>query len=900
MKSLNRFFARVVNFVATRRGDARLREEMESYLAMQTGENIRAGMSSSEARRQACLKFGSVETIREQYRAEETMPFLEGLLRDLRFALRTLGRSPGFTTVAVLTLVVGIAGVTSVFSVVDAVLLRPLPYPQPDHVVVLHMGLEHLFGEGNLSAPDVLEYQRESRAFAGVSGFIGAGYELSGAGAPFRAEAERVSASMFPVLAVSPLIGRTFTQQEDEGSAPVTVISYALWKDRLNSDSNVVGKIIDLDRRPYTIVGVMPRNFETPSGAGAIARHELWVPMSFTPTEKGEEADNFDYGAVARLRPGVTMQQAEEDVQRVLTLIQAKVPGVKLSITMRGLKDQTVRDSRPLLRTLLGAVVLILLIACANLANLLLVRAAGRRREFGVRLALGVERRAMLRQLLTESLLLSAIGGVLGLTLTVVLVDAVTVWLPKVAPELPRIDEIAVRWPVAGLALLLIAATGVLCGLAPALASMRTEVLDSLREGGQSAGQSKRQHRLRAALVIAETALAMLLLVGSGLLLHSFVRMIEVDPGFQTQHIMTAALNLPHETYPTQQKVDEFFASLEQKIETIPGLQAVGFSTNIPVIGHNSSRLFAAQGYVRKPNEPFTFASNYITLGDYFSALRIPLVEGRYFDVADNQPGAPLVVIISQSFSKRFFPGRDPIGRGIKVGPNYACPMPVMRIVGVVGDVSDNPLDQKQDIEMYEPVSQAAADLGPMANVVGVVGNFRVVVRTAGDPQALEAGFSRAVRQADPLLAITDMQTMNEVVASTEASRRFSTSVLTAFAGIALFLALLGIYDVLAYSVAERTREIAIRMALGATRADVLRRTLRQALVLGIAGIAIGLAASVGLTRYLMSLLYGVQPLDAGAIAGAAAVSLLCAILAGWLPARRAARVDPMQALRSE
>ena len=822
------------------------------------------------------------------------------MLNDLKLALRQLRNSPGFTLTAVLTLALGIGGVTAVFSVVNAVLLRPLPYPEANRLVVLHEGLARLFGEANLSAPDIAVFQRDSHAFTGVGGFIASGYEVSGAGTPFRAEAERVSAELFPVLGVQPLLGRTFTQQEDDLSAPVTVISFALWKERFNGNPDVVGRTVDLDRRPYSIVGVMPRDFATPIWMGGITTRDLWVPMSLTPTEKGAEGDNYDYGAVARLRPGVTLAQAQQDAERTMAIIQAKLPDAHLSVSLRGLKEQTVRDARPLLRMLLGAVCLILLIACANLANLLLVRSARRRREFGVRLALGAARRRMLRQLLMESSLLSAIGGALGLGLTWVLIEGAATILPKVAADLPRLDEIAVRWPVALLAIALVGATGVVCGLAPALASMRTDVLDSLREGGQGVGQGRSQHRLRNALVMLEVALAMLLLVGAGLLLRSFEHMASVNPGFHPEHVMTAALALPLQSYPTQEKADEFYLMLEQAMEAMPGVKAVGAASNVPVIGRNSSRLFAAQGYVRRPNEGYSLASNYLTFGNYFQALRIPLLEGRDFDASDDLPGAPLVAIVSQSFAKRYFAGHDAVGMHVRVGPSYASSMPAMRVVGVVGDVKDNPLDQKQDVEMYEPISQAAADLGPYASMVGVVGSLHVTVRTAGDPRALEAGFTRAVHRADPLLAIADLQTMDEVVATTEAPRRFNTWALSLFAGIALALSLLGIYGVLAFAVTERTREIAIRIALGATRADVECRTLRHALLLGIAGVAAGLAAAVGATHYLESLLFDVKPLDTVTVAGAAALLLVCAALAGWIPARRAAAVDPMQALRME
>ena len=820
------------------------------------------------------------------------------MVADLKFAWRQLRKAPGFSLTAVLTLALGIGGVTAVFSVVEAVLLRPLPYKDSASLFLLRERFEHLIaGEANLSAPDVLTFARENKAFTGVGGFIGASYEASGAGAPFRAQAERFTASMFPLLGIEPVLGRTFTQQEDDTSAPVTVISYGLWQERSQGDPHVLGKTIELDRRPYTIIGVMPRDFQFPIGLGGLAPRDLWVPMSFTPVEKGAEADNLDYGGVARLKPGITLQQAQQDVNRVTAIIQAKIPGVELRTSLHSLKEETVREARPLLRVLLAAVALILLIACANLANLQLVRAAGRRREIGVRLALGAGRRTMLRQSLTESLLLSAIGGVLGVALAIVLVHVAATSLTDM---LPRLNEIAVNWPVVVLAIGLTGATGVLCGLAPALASMKAEVLDALREGTHGAGQGRGQHRLLSALVITEAALAMVLLVGAGLLLRSFAKMLATDPGIETTHVMTASLALPKHDYPTQERVNAFYGELQRQLDAMPGVQAVGFSSNIPIIGRNSSRLFTPQGYVRKPNEGWSLASNYLVAGGYFDALRIPLISGRYFDARDEQPGAPLVAIISQSFARRYFAGRDAVGMHLKVGPRYDNPMPAILVVGVVGDIKPNHMDEEQMVQMYEPASQAAADLGPLAAMIGLVGDLRVVVRSAGDPASLEANFTKMVHRLDPLLAITDMQTMDEVVATTESSRRFNTMILTAFAGIALLLSLLGIYGVLAYTVTERTREIAIRMALGATREDILGRTISSAVLLGAAGIGVGLIASVGLTHFLKSLLYGVQPLDAAAIAGATAVLLICAALAGWLPARRASAVEPMEALRSE
>jgi putative ABC transport system permease protein len=661
-----------------------------------------------------------------------------------------------------------------------------------------------------------------------------------------------------------------------------------------------LGKTIDLDRRPYTIIGVMPRNFEFPLDAGRLSRRDLWVPMSLTPVEKDSEGENYDYGLVARLKPDLSPAQGQIDVDRVVAGIQpayTKVANLHLHGYFRTLKEETVRKARPLLSMLLAAVSLIMLIACVNLANLLLVRGAARRREFGIRLALGAARRIVLRQLLTESLLLSAIGGTLGVALAVVLARAAAIGLPD---SLPRLNEIAIRWPVFAAAFGFAALTGVLCGLVPALAGMRTDVLDSLHDGSQGAGQARSQYRLQSILVTLEMALAMLLLVASGLLLRSFAKMLETDPGFQPQHVLTASLSLPRRDYPTQQRADEFYAELQRRLEALPGVKTVGFSTNIPIVGQRSGRLITPEGHVRSSGEGWLIASNYLVQGKYFEALHIPLLRGRYFGDQDEQPGAPLVAVISQSFAETYFHGKDPIGLRLKVGDRFDSPMPAITVVGVVGDIKQAALDQPTVPEMYGPVSQAAAALGPMAAMIGVVGDMEVVIRTADDPTPLLPSLEKIVHQLDPLLAVSDGHTMDEIVAATESSRRFNTAILTAFAAIALGLSLLGIYGVLAYAVTQRTREIAIRMALGATRSVVLLRTMRYALALAATGVIGGLVASVALTRFLKSLLYGVHPLDSTTIAAAVLVLLGCSALAAWWPARRAASVDPMQTLRTE
>ena len=477
------------------------------------------------------------------------------------------------------------------------------------------------------------------------------------------------------------------------------------------------------------------------------------------------------------------------------------------------------------------------------------------------------------------------------------LVHAAAVRLPE---SLPRLGEITIRWPLFAAAFGLVGVTAVLSGGAPALAGMRTEVLDSLRDGSHAAGQGRSQYSLQSILVILEVALALLLLVASGLLLRSFQKMLETDPGFQPRHVLTASLSLPRHDYPTQQKVDDFYAELQRRIETLPGVRTVGFSSNIPIVGQNGGRLITPEGHVRSAGEGFLIASTYLVQGNYFQALDIPLIRGRHFEERDQQVGAPLVAIISQSFANTYFRGKDPIGLRMKVGDRFDGPMPAITIVGVVGDVKQGALDQPTVAQMYEPVAQAAAALGPMAAMLGVAGNMDVVVQTAGDPMLLIPSLGKIVHQLDPLLVVSRTNTMDEIVTATQSSRRFNTAILTAFAAIALLLSLLGIYGVLTYAVAQRTREIAIRMALGASRKVVLLRTLRNALTVAVTGVAAGLIASAGLTHFLKSLLYGVKPLDSAAIGGAVLVLFCCSALAALIPAQRAASIDPMRALRAE
>ena len=893
--------ARCVALFAGRRLDSDLDDELRAHIDLAVEENMRLGMNAKAARAAALRGFGSVTQTKERYRMERGVPFIETLGRDVRFALRQLRKSPGFTLTAIVTLAIGIGGVAAVYSVVEAVLLRPLPFNEPARLVRLHEGVEHQFEQADLPAPDVLRFARDNRTFSAVAGFVATEFEVSGAGKPFQAKAERVTASLLPMLGVQPMLGRAFTQAEDEDAAPVALISYGVWRERFQSGANAIGATIDLDRRPYTIIGVMPRSFEFPLDAGRLSHRDMWVPMSFTPDERQDETDNFQYGAIARMKPGATIAQAKEDVRRMVAAVEAEIPpqdGIHLTSSVESLQKETVRGARPLLNALLGAAGLILLIACANLANLLLVRGAGRRRELGVRVALGAARRTVLRQLFTESLVLAAIGGALGVALAFVLVQLAAATLPD---SLPRLNELALHWPVLLVAIGLTGATGILCGWAPALAGVKPDVMHSLREGSLGAGQGRSQNRMRTALAAIEVALAMLLLVASGLLLRSFQKMLDTDPGFAPQHVLTASLTLPEHDYPTQQKVDAFYSELLRQLDGLPQVRSAGAATNIPVIGIASDRNFVPEGYAPREGRTWLSVSNYFVLGDYFRAMRIPLVEGRYFAADDDRPDAPLVAIVSQTTARQHWPGVDPVGKRFRMGGNPNSSRPLITVVGVVGDVRQGALDEAVYPQMYEPFEQSRRQFEPQVQqAIGVRSSLHIVLNAVGNPSTLQGSLEKSVHQLDPMLAVSEIFTMDQVVAATQTSRRFNTAILTAFASIALALSLLGIYGVLAYSVTERAREIAIRMALGATRERVLWATLRNALTLAGVGIAAGLFASVLVTRFIGSLLYNVRPLDAGAIVGAAIILTICAAAAGFIPARRAASIDPMRALRTE
>jgi putative ABC transport system permease protein len=833
------------------------------------------------------------------------MNAMHKFLQDARYALRQLRKSPGFALTAILTLAFGIGATTAIFSIVEGVLLRPLPFPDPDRLVILSDILEgaklSASGDAGVTAPEIRAYQRGTSSFESLGGFQQNSLELSGAGAPAQINLARLSAAVFPALGVSPLMGRAYTEQEEDASEQVAVISYEMWHSRFHGEANILGEKILLDRKSYAIIGVMPRGFEFPLVPGQLNRSELWVPLSATPDElSGAGAASWGFQMVGRLKPGVSRAQAEQDAERMAEEITRNFPAFMSSLRIRAvvhpLEETTVAQARPLLRTLFWAVAVVLFIACANLAGLLLVRVIHRRREIAVRIALGATSAAVLRQTLVETLVLSVSGGLLGLILAAAALRVGTRYLPE---TLPRISSIGLDWPVVGFALAAAVLTGVVCGLVPAFAASRTSLSDSLKEGGRTGSAGGAHARLRSALVVTEIAVALVLLIASGLLLRSFEKLRAVDLGFRVDHTLTAFYNLPQKQYSTQASIDQFNDTLLRKLEQMPGAYAVGVAGQLPASGATSSTAFLAEGYVAPRDEGLPLAWPNQVMGDYFGAEGIPLLRGRAFKDADNAK-APLVIIVNRHLAEHFWPGQDPIGKRLRWGMQET-PTPWMTVVGEMGDIRQTSPDEPVRYQVYQPFSQNVVSFGSLspADSLDAQGGA-LVIRTKLDPEQMADALRAVVRQIDPQLPLTQVESMDRAVGGTEAPRRFSAALVSSFAAAAVLLALLGIYSVIAFSAATRTQEMAIRLALGSQRANVVRLILASGARLGLIGCGLGAVAALFATRLMRTLLFEVDPVDPVVIAAAAFSILALAVMASLIPAWRAAAVEPVRALRGE
>jgi putative ABC transport system permease protein len=818
--------------------------------------------------------------------------------QHLRFALRQLRKAPGFTFTVVLPLALGIGATTAIFSLVEGILLRPLPFSNPDRLVLVG---DHLGGGASTSvtAREIGTYTNAASAFSSLGGYITTSYEVSGRATPEQVNGARFTAGVFTALGVRPIIGRVFTQEEEDAHQPLAVISYALWRSRYQRDPDVLGSAIVLDRRPYSIIGVMPRSFQFPLEDGQLDQAQLWVPLSLTPDELSEQHAGFwGYQMVARLKDGVTFSQAAQDADRVARQVMRNLPAAQSAIHIQGdvqsLIEYGVAEVRPLLRTLFLAVSVVLLIACVNVASLLLVRAIRRRSEYAVRLALGARSSVIIRESLFEGLLLGVAGGLLGLAFAAIAIQTTLHLLPD---SMPRVDSISLDATVASFALLLALLTGALCSLAPAFAALRTNLTESLKEGGRSGTGASTHTRLRSALVVFEIAIALVLLTISGAFLLSFQKMRAVNPGFRPDHVLIAGYRLPLQQYSTQASSDTFNHAVVDRLSGKPGVLAVGITTAVPASGGFGESGFTIEG------EPaadwkLKFAVFATTYGDYFQVMRIPLLDGRYFTDDDRSNSAP-VVIVNRSMATHSWPGQRAIGKRMHVGGPQKG-MPWATVVGVVADTKMGSRDEPTDDQWYTPAEQPATLNGSeyTAKLTSPAGGY-ITLRSTLPPAELTRTLRSAIAEIDPALALQPVQTMDDAVSSVEAPRRFNTSLITAFALGALLLTITGIYAVLAFSVSLRTQEIAIRMALGAQRKGIARLVLIAGAKLGLIGCTLGVLGSLAVSRLVSSFLFEVSATDPFLYIASVSIMMLLALLASALPATRAASADPVTVLRS-
>jgi len=905
MKYLRRIFLRFFGLFTNSKTEAELDREITAHLQLLEDDFLDRGMTPKEARRAARRTYGGVEQMKQLHRNERAYQGLASTVMDVQYTLRQLRKSPGFTLTAILMLAFGIGATTAVFSIVEGVLLRPLPFADPNRLVVLG---DELVGShwtrSNATAPDVRNYMRDTHSFLHLGGYQRIGLELSSTSDPVHVYATRMSGEVFPTLDVAPLMGRWFTQQEDDQHQLVAVLSYGMWRERFHGDEKILGTKILLDRKPYLVIGVMPRDFEFPLVPGHLNNSELWVPLSPRPEEfTAGYAASWNLRMVGRLKPGITPAQAQRDAQVVAEETMRNYPGFMQSLRIRSdvkfLHEDTVAQARPLMHTLLIAVATVLMIACANLAGLLLVRSIRRRREIAVRLALGARAAMLLRQAMVESLVLSITGGLVGLAFAAACIRIGISLLPE---NLPRIREISLDWPVISFALGLAALTGLVCGLAPAFAAIRTSVNDTLKEGGRTGTPGSGHGRLRSTLVVAEIAVALVLLTASGLLLRSFEKMRQVDLGFRVDHTLSAVYVLPHERYTTQSVIDNLTDTLLRNLRELPGVESAGITSMLPATGGSgviAGLAITVEGYVPQKSAGLNMAAVSLVQGDPFQALGIRLLRGRFFtesDKADSQ----LVTIVNRKLAEHFWPGQDPIGKRLRRGM-AETPTPWLTVVGIVDDVKLGSPDGVATEQFYQPVTQQVVSEGAFASAGELAGTYGyIVLHTDIPPEQLENSLRATVQSVDPQLPLIDMRTMEHVISDSEAPRLFNTVLISTFAMIALLLAISGIYSVIAFSVALREQEMAIRMALGCQRRDVLHLVLTSAAKLGALGCLLGLLAAAGVSHLLRSFLFDVSPFDPLVLTVSALVMLLFALAASALPATRAAKINPMIALRGD
>jgi putative ABC transport system permease protein len=806
--------------------------------------------------------------------------------QDLRYGLRTLWKSPGFTYVAVLALALGIGANTAIFSVVNTVLLRPLPYKTPDRLVWLwETSPRNDIAKESASYPNFNDWRQQNQNFEAVAGFANTTPSLTGNDEPERLPGAAVLGDFFTVLGVEPALGRKFLAEEnEEGKHRVTILSHGLWQRRFGGDARIVGQQIAVNGNQYTVVGVMPPNFQHPNPE-ARRPIELWLPLAVTDVMRNGRRSDF-LSVIARLKPGVSVEQARAEMTTIAARLEQQYPDTNSGwgVIVQPLHQRFTGDVRPALLMLLGAVGFLLLIACANVANLLLARSSTRLKEIAIRTALGAGRGRIVRQLLTESIVLSLLGGALGLLVAFWGIDALLALSPG---NIPRLESVGIDRQVLLFTLGISLVTGVVFGLAPALTVSNPNLNEMLKESGRSSTEGGRGRRLRNALAVAEIALSLVLLVGAGLLIKSFLRLQEVQPGFNPKDLLAVELVLPASKYAENQQVVNFYDQLLQQLAQQPGVQGAAVTSTLPLSGGGDIIAFSVEGRTRASTERVPDAETRTVSPDYFRTLQIPLRGGRLLDERDND-AAPRAVVISETLAHKYFPGEDPIGKRITFGDPQGSDVQWLNVVGIVGDVRQSGLDEEPYAQVYRSYRQSPRR------------GLTVIARTAGAPLGMLDVLHSQVRALDRQQPLYNVRTVEQVVDQAIARPRFNMLLITILAGVAMILATVGIYGVISYMVTQRTHEIGIRMALGARPLDVFRMVLRQGLWIALMGVGSGLVAAFALTRLLSSLLYDVRPTDVVTFAGVSALLTAVVLLACYIPARRATRVDPMVALRYE
>lgn len=815
------------------------------------------------------------------------------MIREFRLAFRNLIKTPGFTLVAVITVALAIAANTAVFSLVNALLIRPLPFKAPESLVLLFekfsaMGLDQI----PVSAPEYLDWEKQTTSYERIAAFNFSDFNLTGGDMPERIAGAVVTPSLFPLLGVSPIKGRVFNDSEfGEGNDGVIMISERLWRRRFNSDPQLIGTQLSINGRSYTVVGIMPANFEFPlplfgvQGGTFAERADMWKPIAFTKNEL-ESRGSRSYGVIGRLKPGATVAQAQAEANTIVANWHPQFPDnyeptTKFGATIYPMHDLVIGGMRPALIILLGAVAMVLLIACANLTTMLLARAGAREREFAIRLALGAGRTQLVRQMLSESILLAIAGGAAGVVLAIWGLDL----LRSIGTQtVPRLAEVNLDMRVLLVTLGTAVATGIVIGLIPALASGKPELTEALKEGGRGSTSGIRRNRLRNSLVIAEVALALVLLVGAGLLLKSFVRLQNVHPGFEPKNVLTMEVSLPLLKYPRGKPVADFYAEATRRIKALPGVEAAAFTSILPLSGSNSDSSFKIEGRDSMAEKVFPDEEIRNITPEYFSVLKVPLLQGRFFNEGDQFDG-PGVVIVNSSFAKKWFPNQEALGKRITFSDTTKPDIKWITIVGVVGDMRHRGLDLDPKPEFYFAHNQT-----PYRSLI-------LAVRSAQDPRSLTTAIRREISRLDPDLPAANVRTLEQVAADSIAPRRLSVVLIGVFAAVALVLASVGIYGVMSFLVVQRTHEMGVRMALGAQRGDVLRLVIGRAAKLVLIGTAAGLVLGVLSSRALQAMLFNVGAFDPTTFLGVTLALIAVSLLASYIPAVRATRADPMIAL---